>query len=100
MTPRGKILEEAKRLTEGDRNKTHGDPKPNMECFAQLLDAYLIGRDEYEIGSGLLDSIDGAIIMCLFKIARIAGNRKHTDSYIDLAAYAAIAGECAGVMDE
>jgi hypothetical protein len=32
-------------------------------------------------------------MMALFKIGRIAGNRTHDDNYVDLAGYAALAGE-------
>jgi hypothetical protein len=33
------------------------------------------------------------MMMSLFKIARIAGNSLHGDNYVDLAGYAALAGE-------
>lgn len=39
---------------------------------------------------------DVAIMMALLKIARIASGNYKVDSYIDLAGYAACAGECAG----
>jgi len=40
---------------------------------------------------------DVAIMMALFKIARIAGNAQHEDNYVDLAGYAALAGEISTV---
>lgn len=87
-TLRGKILETALNLTEGDRNKSYGPPKKNLECFAALIKAYLSGKATHD-----LTATDASVIMCLAKVSRIAANPKHTDNYIDLAAYAAIAGE-------
>ncbi len=87
-TPRGKILETALNLTEGDRNKTYGSPRTNLQILASLINAYTNGRPE-------LNEVDMAIVMCLTKISRIAVNQNHEDNYVDLAAYAAIAGELA-----
>ncbi len=88
--PRQKILEEALNLTCGDRAKTYGRPKPNLNCFALLMNAYVAGKPE---GSGDFDATDAAIFMALAKISRIAVNKKHKDNYIDGAAYLAIARE-------
>lgn len=90
-TLRGSILDEAKALTEGDRNKAYGSPKPNLTCFAKLIEAYLLGLG-YVVP---LDAVDGAVIMNLAKMSRISVNKLHQDNYIDAAAYSAIAGECA-----
>lgn len=91
ISVRQEILETALELTTGDRAKTYGPPKPNLTCFANLVEAYLKGRND--ISS--VDATDGAVIMALAKISRIAANKKHKDNYIDGAAYMAIAGECA-----
>jgi Domain of unknown function (DUF6378) len=90
-TLRGDILDKAKSLTNDVRNEIYGDPHDNLSCFAELVTAYLRGT------SMPLDASDGAIIMCLAKISRIAVGKSHADNYFDLAAYAAIAGECAGI---
>ncbi len=87
VTVRGAILDQAKALTEGDRNKAYGCPVNGMELLAKMIDTYLGG-----IG---LTAVDAAVIMAFVKISRIATNPNHMDSYIDLSAYAAIAGECA-----
>lgn len=91
VSVRQEILETALELTTGDRNKTYGPPKPNLTCFANLVQAYLNGMTQPE----QLDATDGAIIMALAKISRIAANKQHKDNYIDGTAYMAIAGECA-----
>ena len=95
MTIRGDILALAKSLTEVDRNQIHGEPKANMALFADLVFDYIAHNRGG--GNGYLTPTDGAIILCLHKISRIVANPNHTDNYVDLAAYAAIAGECAGV---
>jgi len=42
-----------------------------------------------------LTEAQGWQFMALLKMARAAGGRQHRDDYIDMAAYAALAGECA-----
>lgn len=89
------ILNNAIKLTTGDRDATYGDPYINMNGFAELVSAYLnlLGpSDTVE-----LDATDAAVIMTLAKISRIAVNKNHEDNYVDGAAYLAIAGECAPI---
>ena len=77
------ILKEAEKLVAGDRQKDYGDKLTNHENIAKLWSAYL----DVEITPH-----DVAICMGLVKIARLKHAHKK-DSYVDLAAYAAIAGE-------
>jgi hypothetical protein len=96
MTLRGEILNEAKRLTEDDRNKTYGEPYENMDAFADLLTGYLKAR-RLLIDGVELDAEDGAAILGLSKKARRV-NRElpyHKDNYTDEAAYSAMEGEIA-----
>jgi hypothetical protein len=81
---RGKILDEAKRLTQSDRQNTYGDPLINHQRIADLWSVYL--------GNKVTPS-QVALCLCLVKIARLMETENHLDSFIDLAAYAAIAGE-------
>ena len=81
---RGKILDEAKRLTHSDRQDTYGDPLTNHQRIADLWSVYL----ETEITPSQV-----ALCLCLVKIARLIETPNHLDSFIDLAAYGAIAGE-------
>ena len=78
------ILNEASRLTGGDRNKTYGEPIDNMRHFAGLISAYL---------GVVVTPGQAAIIMALCKVSRIEASPLHRDNYIDAAAYMAIAGE-------
>jgi len=82
---RGEILEEAARLTAKDRQNIYGDPRTNHRRIADLWTTYL----ENEITPQQV-----AICMALVKIARLM-ETETLDSFVDLAAYAAIAGEIA-----
>jgi hypothetical protein len=84
MMERGEILDEAKRLTHGDRNKNYGKPLTNHTRIAGLWSIFL----ETEITPAQV-----AICMGLVKVARLIESPDHLDSFVDLAAYSAIAGE-------
>lgn len=80
----GKILDEAKRLTATDRQDIYGDPYINHKRIADLWSVYL----EKEISASQV-----ALCLCLVKVARLIQTPDHIDSFVDLAAYSAIAGE-------
>ena len=77
------LLKEAKKLVEKDRHKDYGDKLKNHQNIAKLWSAFLDVN---------ISAHDVAICMGLVKIARLKHAHKK-DSYLDLAAYAAIAGE-------
>jgi len=81
---RGEILKEAHRLTHGDRNKNYGSPLVNHQRIAQLWSVWL----ETEITPA-----QAAMCLALVKVARLIETPDHLDSFVDLAAYASIAGE-------
>ena len=87
---REEILSTASQYITEDRAATHGDAEDNFENVADLWAWWTDGRD-----MGAFDGFDVAIMMTLFKIARIKGNPCHVDSYVDAAGYLAIAGELA-----
>ena len=92
---RKEILEAAMRCVCGDREQDYGTPEKNFELIADLWTEYLKAKC---VNPGVDVSIRGedvATLMCLFKIARIATGRGKADSFIDLAGYAACAGELA-----
>lgn len=90
---RVRILREAARLTDRDRQETYGPPHENLQDIARLWNAYLDILTERRAERWLLPS-DVAILNLLQKIARTIRGY-HEDNYIDAAAYAAIAGELA-----
>ena len=77
------LLEEAQKLVEKDRHEDYGDKLKNHQNIAKLWSAFLDVK---------ISAHDVAICMGLVKIARLKHAHKK-DSYLDLAAYAAIAGE-------
>ena len=84
---RKEILAEAEKCVCSDRNRQYGEPEDNFSNIANLWSAYLDTGIEVE---------DVAIMMCLFKIARLKRSYyKSKDSWIDLIGYAACGGEIA-----
>ena len=78
------FLSEASRLVGVDREKDYGDKVDNHNNIARLWSAYL----DVEVKAH-----DVAIMMSLLKIARTKLGAVSKDTYIDMAAYSAIAGE-------
>lgn len=83
---RGEILDEANRLTHGDRDKNYGTPYVNHKRIADIW-AVILGID--------VTPSQVALCMAGVKIARLVETPDHIDSFVDLAAYASIAGEIA-----
>ena len=78
------FLAKASTLVAGDREKDYGDKVHNHNNIAKLWSAYL----DTEIRAH-----DVAILMTLLKVARTKLGAVSEDTYIDMAAYSAIAGE-------
>ena len=81
------FLKGAEQCVCSDRNQQYGEPEDNFTNIAKLWSAYL----EEEIGAE-----DVAIMMVLFKVARLKGSGyQSVDSWVDLIGYAACGGEIA-----
>ena len=78
------FLNEAIKLASGQRQIDYGDKTENHKNIAKLWSAYL----EYTISPH-----DVAILMCLLKVARTKLGDVSKDTYADMSAYSAIAGE-------
>ena len=89
---REEILAEAKKCVCGDREEDYGSPEDSFKMIANLWSDYLAGTRD--ANRHFLDSEDVAIMMALLKIARMAHGNK-ADNFVDLAGYAACAGEIA-----
>lgn len=85
---RTEILTAANAHITKDRQATHGDAKNSFGLIAAYWTAHL---------DHAVTAQDVAVMMTLFKCARINGNPAHRDSYEDACGYLAIAGELAGV---
>jgi len=85
----GDFLTEAKAIIQ-DRGMDYGHPTDNMQRTARLWSAYLeMPIMDYQVAN----------CMALVKLARSMESGK-VDTYIDLAAYAAIAGTLHSQEDE
>jgi hypothetical protein len=91
------MLSEAVHLTSGDRDKEYGPPHNNLSDCAALFTAYLQSKYDVDL---TLDAEDVAWFNVLQKIARTFSGVVKPDTYVDAAAYSAIAGECAQIDKE
>lgn len=83
-SPDTSILLEAQSLTYGDRNKAYGDPTPNFQATADLLNAFF--KNKYP-GFPTLKPEDIPPIMIATKMARMLHSEKR-DNLVDIAGYA------------
>ena len=80
---RTEILETAAALINGDRERDYGTPQDN---FKRIADGWAV------ILQADVSAEQVALCMAWLKLARLV-NGPHSDSYIDAAAYMALAGE-------
>lgn len=73
-----------------DRQDIHGNPESTHELISEYWSTYLTEECKLEVA---LSAADVAIMMTLFKIARMQVNPKHQDNIVDALGYMAIAGE-------
>ena len=92
---RAGILDAAKEIVTGERERQYGKPEDNFRMIGNLWEIYLKARCLDRDGGLDILPEDVAMMMSLLKIARIASGNYKTDSFVDLAGYAACAGECA-----
>lgn len=86
------LLEEAKRLINGDREEQYGNAEEAFTMVAELWTTWLKNRSPVIVKNGGLGAFDVAMMMALLKVARSAVATA-PDSLVDLAGYAAIAVE-------
>lgn len=94
---RKSILEEAEKCVCQSRQEEYGPIEDNFKTIATLWNVYMWSR---QISKGSDDGVeitpdDVAVMMCLLKIARISSGQTKDDNYVDIAGYAACAGELA-----
>lgn len=83
---RKSILAEAEKCVCTDREQQYGSPENNFARISDLWNAYKpCGFTAHDVG----------VMLALLKIGRIASGVLKADNYIDLAGYAACAGEIA-----
>jgi hypothetical protein len=79
------VLDEAKDIIYGDREKTYGKPSRNLETIAVFWGAYIGTK---------LSAKDVAVMMVLLKAARLRNDITHRDSVVDICGYAALIERC------
>jgi len=84
MKDASNLLSIADELISGDRAKEYGDKETMHDNIAKLWSAYLNVH---------ITGHDVALMMTLLKMARTKAGNGTEDTYIDMAAYSAIAGE-------
>ena len=84
------ILERASDLINGDRDRQHGDVHETAENMAALLSALL-----HRKLTGPVTPVEALQAMTMVKVARTMNGQVNEDDYVDMAGYAALAGELA-----
>ena len=82
-------LDAAAKAALTDRAREYGSPEDCFGLIATLWSRYT-GCD--------ISTADVAVMMILLKIARIEGNPRHADSWVDIAGYASCGAEGAAAM--
>lgn len=99
---RAEVLAEAEKCVCGKRQQDYGTPEDNFTTIGLMWAVYLRAAHP-ELTKVLpingIEAKDVAIMMSLLKVARIATGSS-PDSFVDLAGYAACAGEIATQTSE
>lgn len=104
MTPiekREDLLKQAIDIVCSDRNNQYGEPEDNFSVIGELWSAYLNARCTHPGVRVDIGAQEAADMLILFKVARSAtAVNPKTDTYVDIAGYAACAGSCIDEADE
>ena len=90
---RKELLENSIKCVCGERDEQYGSPENNFSVIANLWTIYF--RAAHISFNSVFKPEDVGMMLALLKIARIATGKPKADNYIDLAGYAACAGEIA-----
>lgn len=83
------ILQKAKEIIYGDREKTYGNPGFNLQSIADFWTVYL-RRKNPDVHIDAVTMTDVAQLMILLKTARLINSPSHIDSLVDQCGYAAL----------
>ena len=86
------LLQTANTYITKDRQADHGKAEDSFSTIAAYWSVYLTKETGISIQ---VTAQDVAVMMSLFKVARIHNNPGHSDNWIDLIGYAALGGEIA-----
>lgn len=89
-TKRAEVLDTAKTIIHGDREKDYGAP---IDSFTRLAEALnLVLRPHLKEGHELKPT-DAVKLMIAMKLSRLAGGDEKDDTWVDLAGYSALGAE-------
>ena len=81
----GDILAKAQELIDGDRQESYGSPTESFQRIAKLWTPILRHK-------GKITPKDVALCMVLLKVSRATTDDSKEDTWVDMAAYAALGG--------
>jgi prophage DNA circulation protein len=81
------ILDDAKEIIYGDRERTYGRPEFNLTSIAEFWRLYLERKHNVLVA---LMPADVAYMMVLLKLARLMNQDDHRDSQVDAVGYMAL----------
>jgi hypothetical protein len=90
MDKRAEILRQVEQIICRDRQDTHGKPENTFNLIAAYWSIYLSQEMQQKV---FIDGSDVAVMMTMFKLARMQVNPQHEDNVLDGIGYLAIAGE-------
>lgn len=93
----GAVLDEAKRIINGERQDQYGKPEDSFASIAELWSGYLHAVACAGRTCADLTPADVAHMMVLFKLARQMHGAGKRDNYVDAAGYIGIAADMVGV---
>ena len=85
---RSEVLQTAEKMVTGQREQDYGKPENNFEAIAAFWNVYLEAIDHTA-----LNAVDVAMMMAMFKEARIATGTGTDDSFVDACGYLACGAE-------
>ena len=97
---RAEILDSAKEIVTKDREEQYGAPEDNFATIAEFWTTYIKTKCVSPGTDINISPADVGAMMILLKTARIAGGTEKADNFIDIAGYAACAGELVSKKNE
>ncbi len=91
-TKRGRILKKAYATINGERQDSYGNPEDSFKIIAALWTIYLKAEGLLPEDKEL-SPLNVAVMMSLFKHARMSGQKPSADNFVDAAGYLGIAGD-------
>ena len=88
------VIDKAKEIIYGDREKTYGTPDKNLKTIARMWSAYIESRINMRNLPVELNAKDVCWMMALLKTARAANDQSHEDNAVDAIGYIALTERC------